>query len=107
MDFEIPNVYEIPINRCVPYYLMSSFLYYKGDKTILEDGDFDYMCKRLYDEWDNITHYHKHLLDKDSLRAGTGYELQYNTRISSAASQWYEDYLEHEKKNKKEEINNT
>lgn len=106
MDFELPNVNEISINRCVSYYLMSSYLYYKGDICILEDNEFDYMCKRLYDEWDNVTHHHKHFIDRDSLKAGTGYELQYNTRIRSAASQWYEDYLEYEKKKKKKEINN-
>ena len=102
MDNLKPNVYEISINRCVPYYLMSSFLYYKGDKHILDDNEFDYLCKRLYDEWDNITHYHKDLLDRDSLRAGTGFELQYNSRIEGAANQWYFDYEQNQKDIKRE-----
>ena len=40
---------EISINRLVPYFLMSSCLYYEHDKAVFEDEDFDYLCKRLLD----------------------------------------------------------
>ena len=87
-----PNINEISVNRCVPYYLMSSYLYYKEDKYVLNDNDYDLLCKRIINEWDSITHVHKHFIDKDSLNAGTGYTNEYNNRIISAACTWYQDY---------------
>lgn len=87
-----PNINEISVNRCVPYYLMSSYLYYKEDKFVLHDNDYDLLCKRIIKEWDSITHFHKHFIDLDSLKAGTGYSNEYNNRIASAACTWYNDY---------------
>tara|TARA_R110002153_G_scaffold29711_16_gene91267 strand:+ start:7249 stop:7539 length:291 start_codon:yes stop_codon:yes gene_type:complete len=87
-----PNVEEISINRCVPYYLMSSYLYYKQDKSVLHDNDYDSLCKRIIKEWDSITHIHKHFISKESLEAGTGYSNQYTNRIVGAACTWYKDY---------------
>ena len=56
---------NISINRLVPIYLMSSYLYYELDKNDLTDSQFDYLCKKILDNWDNINHMHKHLIDKD------------------------------------------
>ena len=36
--------------QLVPYYLMSSYLYYHCDKSVLSDGDYDALGKRLLDE---------------------------------------------------------
>jgi len=94
-----PSVESISINRCVSYFLMSSFLYYEKHENILHDNDFDFVCKRLINEWGDITHHHKHLINLDSLKAGTGYDIKYNNRIIGAANQWYKDYLEWEKNN--------
>ena len=69
----------------VPYYLMYSYAYYKEGESLIEDAQFDQMCKDLIDNWDKIEHYHKHLIDLDSLRAGTGYALQYPNRVKYAA----------------------
>ena len=69
----------------VPYYLMYSYLYYEKNESIVNDAEYDMICKRLYDEWENVEHYHKHLVDRDSLIAGTGYTIVYNERIKGAA----------------------
>ena len=45
---------NISINRLVPIYLMSSYLYYELDKSVLTDSQFDYLCKKILDNWDNI-----------------------------------------------------
>lgn len=69
----------------VPYYLMHSYLYYVMNEPIISDMEYDELCKELKDKWDSVEHYHKHLIDKQSLGAGTGYQLEYNKRIEHGA----------------------
>ena len=69
----------------VPYYLMHSYLYYVINEPIISDMEYDELCKELKDKWDSVEHYHKHLIDKQSLGAGTGYQLEYNKRIEHGA----------------------
>ncbi len=66
---------SISNNRLIPIYLMSSYLYYECDLNVLDDTQFDYLCKRILDNWDNIDHMHKHLLDKESLKSRMGYGI--------------------------------
>jgi len=72
-------------NMLVPYYLMHSYLYYVMNEPIIEGTEYDEICRELKEKWDSVEHYHKHLIDKQSLGAGTGYELQYNKRIERAS----------------------
>ncbi len=81
---------NISINRLVPIYLMSSYLYYEHDKNVLDDTQFDHLCKKILDNWDSITHIHKHLLDKETLQAGSGYGITYTNMIKNSAMKWYE-----------------
>jgi NAD-dependent DNA ligase len=55
------------------------------NEPIIEDTEYDEICRELKEKWDSVEHYHKHLIDKQSLGAGTGYELQYNKRIERAS----------------------
>ena len=72
---------------------MSSYLYYKEDKAVLLDSEFDLVCKRLYDEWDDIVHWHKELINKEDLIAGTGYAIsKYPDRVKFAAHSFYHRY---------------
>ena len=80
-------IYDDNPNMLVPYYLIHSFLYYEKDDPIIGDEEYDRICKMLYDVYDTVKHHHKHLINKDSLLAGTGYHLQYNARIEGAAAQ--------------------
>ena len=82
------NIKTLHINRLVPFYLMSSYLYYKEDRQVLTDEDFDKLAKRLLDNWDKVEHMHKHLISKEDLQAGTGYAIQYTQRIINAAKNW-------------------
>lgn len=82
---------KVSMNRLVPIYLMSSYLYYEHDKNVLDDTQFDYVCKRLYDNFDDVTHMHKHLLDKDNLKAGSGYGITYTNLIMSSALAWHKE----------------
>jgi hypothetical protein len=58
-------------NMAIPYYLMASYAYYKEDDPIFSDDFYDMLSKNILNNWDTIEHYHKHLLDEDSLTAGT------------------------------------
>lgn len=90
-----PNINELKPNQLLTYYLTSSYLYYKQDINVLTDMDYDLLCNKLYEKFDDVTHYHKELVDKESLKAGTGYGLQsYPTRIASAAIFWYDQWKE-------------
>ena len=84
------ELHNISLNRLVPIYLMSSYLYYEHDKNVLDDTQFDYLCKKLHDNWDSVEHMHKHLIDKDNLEAGSGYGVAYTNMIMSSAMSWYE-----------------
>ena len=79
---------NVSLNRLVPIYLMSSYLYYELDDSVLSDTQFDYLCKKLYDNWDKVEHMHKHLIDKANLKAGSGYGIQYTNMIIGGALSW-------------------
>lgn len=72
-------------NMLVPYYLMLSWLYYERDEIIVGDDLYGVICTRLDAEWDAIEHWHKHLVDRSSLAAGTGYYLTVPDRVANAA----------------------
>ena len=89
----LPEVNEIPRNMLVPFYLMSSYLYYKKDKNVYRDDQYDAICRRLHEEWDNVEHWHKELVDRKTLTAGTGYQIsEYPSRVKFAAEAWYSNY---------------
>jgi len=85
------NIQNVSPNRLIPYYLMSSYLYYHANAQVLSDDDYDLMCKRMILEWDNINHPHKKLVTIDDLQAGTGYAIQYTNMIKNAAMRWLSD----------------
>lgn len=75
-------------NLLVPWYLMTSYLYYVKDKSVVSDRTYDDLCKRLLAEWNWIEHRHKDLIDREALAAGTGYyikESDYPLIVKSAA----------------------
>ena len=72
-------------NMLVPYYLMFSYAYYQENESLIPDTEYDQICQDLITNWNDITHWHKRLLDLDSLRAGTGYDIKYPERVIYAA----------------------
>lgn len=58
-------------NMLVPYYLMLSYAYYKQDDPLVSDAFYDKLARKLLKEYDNIEHYHKHIISKDALKAGS------------------------------------
>ena len=78
-------IYHKNINMLVPYYLMYSYAYYQENESLIEDAEYDQICQDLITNWDDITHWHKALLNLESLKAGTGYDIKYPNRVVSAA----------------------
>jgi len=80
-DTELPPVPDFNtvlnggINRCVSWFLVHSYLYYRCDVSRITDSQFDALCKRLLTEFDTITHKHKKLLTKEGLRSGSGFYI--------------------------------
>lgn len=60
----------------VPWYLMASYLYYCRDVSLLSDALYDKMCADMIEAWPEIAHPHKHLIDLEALKAGTGFQLR-------------------------------
>lgn len=74
-------------NMLVPWYLMASYGYYVRDESLMSDADFDRVCHMLNDQWDEIEHVHKAIVDRAALSAGTcmlGRE-EYPTMVKGAA----------------------
>ena len=84
---------NLPINQQFKQYLFCSYLYYKEDISPMPDSHYDMLCETLLKNWDNITHYHKSLITKSDLEAGTGYAIQYPTIVIGAARAWYRDMM--------------
>tara|TARA_B100000925_G_C21877385_1_gene416902 strand:- start:423 stop:689 length:267 start_codon:yes stop_codon:yes gene_type:complete len=79
------RIWDQNANMMVPYYLMLSYLYYEKNISLIPDTEFDELCKKLLDKFDEIKHMHKHLINKSSLEAGTGFDLKYTNMIKGAA----------------------
>lgn len=89
------DIKDLEPNKLVKFYLMSSYLYYEQDVNVLNDSEFDTLCKILLKNFDNIQHMHKNLLDKESLKASTGYTLKYPTIIKHLSINWYNNYVDY------------
>ena len=72
-------------NMLIPYYLMFSYLYYEKDITLIDDEEFDQMCKTLLEKYDEVEHINKDLVKKENLTAGTGYDIKYTNMIKDCA----------------------
>lgn len=82
------EIIDLYTNQLVAWYLMASYMYYIEDTPILSDVMYDSICQRLLDSWTTIEHQHKYLIDREALRAGTGFHLsaaEYPIRTICAA----------------------
>jgi len=75
------------VHMLVPWYLMASYAYHQLDNPIISDTCWESLCQRLYEEWDNVDHMHKHLIQREALQAGTGFYISnesYPTMVKGA-----------------------
>ena len=70
-DEHARQLIDANINMTVPYYLMASYAYYVEDDPIFSDAFYDSLAKQILNNWDMITHWHRDVLSKDALEAGS------------------------------------
>lgn len=59
-------------------YLISSYLYYQLDYSLMQDNSFDRLCRHLWGNFQKIHEGHvrnPELFDESALQAGTGFHL--------------------------------
>ena len=76
LDERLDERLELSRELAIPHLLLASYLYYLMDVSIFSDERYDLLCKQVYMWWDELNHYHKYLIDKDSLKAGSLYYLK-------------------------------
>lgn len=57
-------------------FLIHSYLYYILHMSVIPDEEYDQLCAELADRWDTIEHRHKHLINLEDLKAGTGFAIR-------------------------------
>ncbi len=85
------SVESLTLGQCLQCYLLCSYQYYHRYTSLIEDGDFDAIGKRLLARWESFDHIHKHLVTLDDLCAGTLYALpakDYPTMVVHASEDW-------------------
>ena len=68
-------------------YLMCAYAYYEEDEPLITDMQFDMLAKYILQNYDEIQHFHKDLVTKDDLEAGT-YLGKYPERVKGAVRSW-------------------
>lgn len=80
----------------VSHYVMASYLYYVLDKpSPLSDSTFDQLAQKLLRDWKKIDHPHKRLLSRETLKAGTLFDLNesdYPLMAKHAAVTWAHEH---------------
>ena len=83
-----------PLGGKLQLYLMTSFLYYCMNRSLITDHDYDRLCKELYEGWHTLKHPHKTLTDRGHLLAGTGYAIRYPLVVRNAATYMLDRHTE-------------
>jgi hypothetical protein len=55
----------------VPLYLMAGYAYEALDYPIIEDKDFDMLCRHLQEHWEDLRHPHRDWIDPEALPSAT------------------------------------
>ena len=71
---------------------MASYAYYEESDPIFTDQFFDEMGKTMLEVWDDIEHFHKELISRDDLNAGT-YLGEYPERVKGGLKSARETFL--------------
>lgn len=84
-------------HQLVPWYLILSYLYYERDASPVPDSTFDFLARRLDNEWELAKHPHRKLLRRGSLQSGHYLAGKYPLRTRVAAIQFLLECLDDER----------
>ena len=90
---EIRNMHP---DALVSWFMIGSYAYYELDANVMSDYDFDFLVKRLKEEWNNINHPHKELITLTNLDSGSGYDIKFPSMVKGATV----SYLNYNKESK-------
>jgi hypothetical protein len=71
-------------NMLIPWWIMAAYAYEVEDDPIISDALFDEIAVRIKNEWDDIDHWHKPLLDRDMVKSAIAIDGKYPTRAIEA-----------------------
>ena len=77
--------------QLIPYYLMSCYLYYHKNDSVLNDMEYNKICDRLIDNLDNLEHQHKHLVKLDDLKSQGSPNISFPNIVKRSAMDWLKD----------------
>lgn len=86
---------HVDTHNLVQVYLMSCYLYEHKHLQVLDDDEFDAVCQWLDEEWDDIDHVHKHIIDREALSTSTASYLReddFPNMVKGAAMAWYSEF---------------
>lgn len=63
-------------DKLAPKYLLFSYAYYIRNASLIPDSMYDAICKYLLEHYDDISDGWRRYIDKDSLSAGTGFNIE-------------------------------
>jgi len=64
----------------VPWWIMAAYAYDVEDDPIISDELFDHIADRLTNEWDEIEHWQKELLDRTMLKSSIAIQGKWPNR---------------------------
>lgn len=71
--------FRIKPSSCIGWYCAASYAYYVKDESLLSDPVFDKICLHMLTIWDTLEHRLKSFVPKESLSAGTGYNIAFSS----------------------------
>ena len=70
-------VTDFSTDKLCRWYLIHSLLYYQYQHNVISDETFDGICRELLERFDDISDYFRQWIDKESLKGGTGFSLDF------------------------------
>lgn len=68
--------------------IMAALAYYSLDIALMDDAEFDRGCKRLQDEWDDLTEFRQWQLGPRGEVTTTGFHYKTTLGLAGAALDW-------------------
>ncbi|MGX9944815.1 DNA ligase LigA-related protein [Bradyrhizobium denitrificans] len=68
--------------------VIASLLYYRHDHSFMSDGDFDKLCQRIADAWDDLSQVRKFMLGSPGEIRSSGFHVKVTVAAENAAYQW-------------------
>ena len=92
----VSDVEHMTPGQLVSWFMIASYAYYRtcGQYQVMEDPTFDYLVKRLIDNYDLTDHQHKKLITKENLQAGTGFDIRFPNMVIGAYRSYIREYYE-------------